>query len=136
MIDAKLREEIERDLDAIYQMEVGSEEHTKAVHNLKELLGQVIDMQRLDVEEMDRKEKRAAEERAREAEERNKAEERKNAWLDRLIGHAISGTIGIGSLLAMIWAFVKAMKYEEIGTITSKGGNIIFSRLLGFIGRK
>lgn len=136
MIDTKLMEEIERDLDAIYNMEVGSEKHTAAVRNVKELLGQVVDMQRIDNEAKDRAEARDAEERARKAEEQAKAEERKNAWIDRLIGHAISGTIGVGSLLAMIWAFVKAMKYEEVGTITSKGGNIIFSRLLGFIGRK
>jgi hypothetical protein len=135
-IDAKLNEEIERDLDAIHMMKVGSEEHTASIRNLKELLGQVIDMQRLDYEEKDRTEKRTAEERAREAEERAKFEERKNAFLDRLIGHVINGVIGVGGLIAMIWAFIIAMKYEEFGTISSKGGNLIFNRFMAFIGRK
>lgn len=135
-IDAKLNEEIERDLDAIHLMKVGSEEHTASIRNLKELLGQVIDMQRLDYEEKDRTEKRTAEERAREAEERAKFEERKNAFLDRLIGHVINGVIGVGGLIAMIWAFIIAMKYEEFGTISSKGGNLIFNRFMAFIGRK
>ena len=135
-IDAKLNEEIERDLDAIHLMEVGSEQHPASIRNLQELLGQVIDMQRLDNEEKDRTEKRTAEERAREAEERARFEERKNAFLDRLIGHAINGVIGVGGLIAMIWAFIIAMKYEEFGTISSKGGNLIFNRFMAFIGRK
>lgn len=135
-IDAKLNEEIERDLDAIHLMEVGSKEHTDSIRNLKELLGQVIDMQRLDYEEKDRTEKRAAEERAREAEERARFEERKNAFIDRLIGHVINGAMGVGGLLAMVWAFIIAMKYEEFGTITSKGGNLIFNRFMAFIGRR
>lgn len=129
-IEAKLYEEIERELDEIYKMPVGSQEHTAGVKNLKEVANLAIDMQRQESEDLHRSETRAAEERAREAENQNKAEDRKVEKQNRMLGHVITGVIGIGGLVLSAWGFKKAMIFEEVGTIASQGGRIMLNRLL------
>lgn len=132
-IDTKLELEIERELDAMYDMEVGSQEHTAAVRNLKELGVLVIDMRRLDVDEHDKSERRDAEERAREAEERNKFEDRKAEWKHRMINYILNA-LGIGlPLVVVVWGTKKSFKFEETGTITSQGGREIFKKLYSFL---
>ena len=110
-INTKLELEIERELDAIDKMDVGSEEHTAAIRNLRELMAQVIDMQRLDNEEL------------------NKSEDRKAEQQHRLIGYIISA-LGIAVPAAVtIWGTKKSFKFEEFGTITSQAGREFFKRL-------
>lgn len=128
-IDAKLTEEIERELDAMYDMEVGSTEHTAAVRNLKELGVLVIDMRRLEVEEHDKSERRDAEERARESEDHHKSEDRKAEWKHRLIGYILTAfSIGVPAVIT-IWGTKKTFKFEEFGTIASQTGREFFKRL-------
>ena len=132
-IDVKLEEEIERELDAIYDMEVGSQEHTAAVKNLKELGVMIIDMRRLEADEHDKSERRNAEERAREAEERNKSEDRKAEWKHRLIGYILNAlSIGL-PLVVVVWGTKKSFKFEEVGTISSQGGREIFKKLFSLL---
>jgi ferric-dicitrate binding protein FerR (iron transport regulator) len=110
-IDAKLNEEIERELDAIYKMEVGSDEHSAAVDHVTKLMDRVIEMQRLD------------------GEEQSKSEDRKAEQKNRLIGHIITGGIGLGTLLVTIWGTKKSFKFEEVGTITTQAGRAFLSRV-------
>lgn len=146
-MEIKLEEEIERDLDAIYDMEVGSEEHAAAVTQVTKLMDKIIDMRKLEIDEHDKSEKRKAEERAfeaaeraREAEakareavfeadERNKLEDREAEKQHRLIGYIITG-VGIAIPAAVtIWGTKKSFKFEEVGTITSQAGREFFKRL-------
>lgn len=146
-IEIKLEEEIERDLDAIYDMEVGSEEHAAAVKQVTQLMDKIIDMRKLEIDERDKSEKRKAEERAfeaaeraREAEakaretvfeadERNKLEDREAEKQHRLIGYIITG-VGIAIPAAVtIWGTKKSFKFEEFGTISSQAGREFFKRL-------
>ena len=132
-IDTKLEMEIERELDAMYDMEVGSQEHTAAVRNLKELGVLVIDMRRLDVDEEDKSARRDAEERAREAEEHNKSEDRKAEWKHRVINYILSAfSIGL-PLVVVVWGTKKSFKFEEVGTISSQGGREIFKKLFSLL---
>lgn len=132
-IDVKLEEEIERELDAIYDMDVGSQEHTAAVKNLKELGVMIIDMRRLEADENDKSARRDAEERAREAEERNKSEDRKAEWKHRLISYILNAlSIGL-PLVVVVWGTKKSFKFEEHGTISSQGGREIFKKLFSLL---
>ena len=132
-IDVKLEEEIERELDAIYDMDVGSQEHTAAVKNLKELGVMIIDMRRLEADENDKSARRDAEERAREAEERNKSEDRKAEWKHRLISYILNAlSIGL-PLVVVVWGTKKSFKFEEVGTISSQGGREIFKKLFSLL---
>lgn len=146
-IDTKLAEEIERELDALYDMEVGSDEHATAVKQVTQLMDKIIDMRKLEVDEHDKSEKRKAEERAfeaaeraREAEaeareaafeadERNKSEDREAEKQHRLIGYIITG-VGIAvPAIVTVWGTKKSFKFEEFGTITSQAGREFFKRL-------
>lgn len=110
-VNDKLRVEIERELDAIKEMEVGSEKHSAAVNEMTKLYDRLIEAERLEGEGYD------------------KAEDRKDEKRNRLIGYIISGlSIGVPAAVN-IWAFRKSMKFEEVGTITSQAGREMFKRL-------
>lgn len=110
-VNDKLRVEIDRELEAIKTMKVGSEEHSAAVDHVTKLYDRMIEMDRLEGESYD------------------KAESRKDDKKNRLIGYIISGlSIGLPAVIN-IWAFKKSMKFEEVGTITSQAGREMFKRL-------
>lgn len=146
-IDTKLAMEIERELDAINEMDVGSQEHEAAVKPLVQLMDRVIEMQRLDIEDRDKSEKRKAEERAfdaaeraREAEaqareaafeadERNKSEDREMEKHHRVIGYIVAGAGIIIPAAITIWGTKKSFKFEEVGTITTQAGREFMKRI-------
>jgi hypothetical protein len=141
-IDAKLNEEIERELDAIYEMEVGSEKHSHSVDNLTKVLDRVIKMQSLDADERNKTAEREAAERARieemrardaerEAEGKRKDAEQESEKIDRLIGHGITVGLGLLGMGLTLYGFNKSMKYEEIGTITTQAGKFMLNKILG-----
>lgn len=110
-VNDKLRAEIDRELEAIKSMEVGSEEHSAAVDRVTKLYDRLIEIERLEGEGYD------------------KTEARKDENKNRLIGYIISGlSIGVPAMVN-IWAFRKSMKFEEVGTITSQAGREMFKRL-------
>lgn len=110
-VNDKLRAEIGRELDAIKEMEVGSEKHSAGVDHVTKLYDRLIEAERLEGEGYD------------------KAEARKDEKVHRLIGYIIAG-LGIGvPAFVNIWAFRKSMKFEETGTITSQAGREMFKRL-------
>ena len=107
----KLRAEIDRELDAIKEMDIGSDKHSAAVDHVTKLYDRLIETERLEGEGYE------------------KAESRKDEKRNRLIGYIISGlTIGVPAAIN-IWAFKKSMRFEEQGTITSQAGREMFKRL-------
>lgn len=110
-VNDKLRAEIDRELDALKGLEVGSEKHAAGVNDVTKLYDRLIEAERLEGEGYD------------------KAETRKDEQRHRLIGYIITG-LGIGvPAFVNIWAFRKSMKFEESGTITSQAGREMFKRL-------
>lgn len=108
-----LRVEIERELDAIKNMEVGSEQIRDAIDDVTKLMDKKI--------EMDRAEEEAY----------NKAEDRKAEQQNRLIGHIITGVSVVGGMAISIWGFKKSIEFEKTGTITTFVGRIMNGRVLG-----
>lgn len=110
-VNDKLRAEIDRELEAIKDMEVGSDQHGAAVDHVTKLFDRLIETERLEGDGYD------------------KTEARKDEKKNRLIGYIISGlSIGIPAVVN-IWAFKKSMRFEEVGTITSQAGREMFKRL-------
>lgn len=110
-VNDKLRMEVVRELDAIKEMKVGSEEHSAAVDHVTKLYDRLIETERLEGEGYD------------------KAEARKVDKWHRIVGYIISA-LGIGvPAIVSCWAFKKSMKFEEVGTITSQAGREMFKRL-------
>lgn len=110
-VNDKLRAEIDRELDAIKGMSVGSDEHSAAVDHVTKLYDRLIETERLEGEGYD------------------KAEARKVDKWHRIVGYIISA-LGIGvPAIVSCWAFKKSMKFEEVGTITSQAGREMFKRL-------
>lgn len=110
-VNDNLKVEIDRELNAIKDMMVGSEEHSAAVDHVTKLIDRHIEMERLEGEGYDKSETRKAEQK------------------NRLIGHIISGlSIGIPALIT-IWGTKKSFKFEETGTITTQAGRAFISRL-------
>ena len=108
-----LRVEIEREINGLKNMEVGSEELSAAVNDVTKLMDRKIEMDRIENEAYEKAEDRKAEQR--------------NRWL----GHAITiGTTLLGTTVTLI-CFHKSMKFEETGTITTFAGKLMQGRALG-----
>lgn len=110
-VNDKLRAEIDRELEAIKDMDVGSDEHSAAVEHVTKLYDRLLESERLEGEGYD------------------KTEARKDEKKNRLIGYIISGLGIVVPAAVNIWAFKKSMKFEEVGTITSQAGREMFKRL-------
>lgn len=105
-----LRVEIERELNGLKDMEVGSEELSNAVDDVTKLYDRWIEGERAENDGYEKAE-------ARKAEERN-----------RLIGHIFTGISVVGGLLVTVVCFNKSMEFEKTGTITTLAGRIMHSR--------
>lgn len=108
-----LRVEIDRELNGLKDMEVGSEQLANAVNDVTKLMDRKIEMDRTENEAYEKAE-------ARKAEEKN-----------RLIGHIITGVSVVGGMVVSIWGFNKAIEFEKTGTITTFVGKLMQGRVLG-----
>ena len=105
-----LRVEIDREINGLKNMEVGSEQLSAAVNDVTKLIDRKIEMDRAETEAYER------------------AEERKAEQKNRLIGYGITiGTTLLGTLVT-VSCFHKSMEFEKTGTITTLVGKIMHSR--------
>lgn len=105
-----LRVEIDRELNGLKGMEVGSEQLSAAVNDVTKLIDRKIEMDRTENE-------------AYEKAEALKAEQR-NRW----IGYGITvGTTLLANIVTVV-CFHKSMEFEKTGTITTLAGRIMHSR--------
>ena len=110
-VNVKLRAEIDRELDAIKELKVGSEEHAYAVDHVTKMYDRLLEAERLESEGYD------------------KAQALKVDKWHRIVGYIISAlSIGVPAIVSC-WAFKKSLKFEETGTITSQAGREMFKRL-------
>lgn len=125
-IKEKLDKEIESELDALDEMEVGSEAYKITVDNVSKLIDKRNDMTKIELERM----KQISND-LRETEKSDKEKEfdkynRKN----QLITHAIT----IGSIIipvfVTIWGTYKTLKFEETGTVTTIMGRGFINKLI------
>ena len=125
-IKEKLDKEIESELDALDEMEVGSEAYKITVDNVSKLIDKRNDMTKIELERM----KQISND-LRETEKSDKEKEfdkynRKN----QLITHAIT----IGSIIipvfVTVWGTYKTLKFEETGTVTTIMGRGFINKLI------
>lgn len=113
-----LRVEIDRELNGLKDMEVGSEQLSNAVNDVTKLIDRKI--------EMDRTENEAYE----------KAEARKAEQQNRLIGYAITAVTTAVTTIVTVSCFNKSIEFEKTGTITTLAGKLMHSKPFGWLGKK
>lgn len=110
-VNDKLRAEIDRELDALKDLEVGSDEHSAGVNDVTKLYDRLIEAERLEGDGYE------------------KAEARKDEKLHRLVGYILNGLSITMPVAVTIWGFTKSMRFEETGTISSPAGREMHKRL-------
>lgn len=105
-----LRVEIDRELKAIKDMEVGSEKLADAINDVTKLLDRKIEMDRNENEAYD------------------KAETRKAEQNHRLIGYGITVGTTLFTAAVTLVCFNRSMEFEKTGTITTLVGKIMHSK--------
>lgn len=122
-IRSLLDEEIRNELGEIKQMEVGSEEHEKAVNSLVKLVDRSIEMEKMDIDidEKDKDRENDVDLKLRAIEEDRKDRKIKNyiAVLGIIIPSAIT-----------VWGAIKSIEFEKEGTFTTIMGRGFISKLL------
>lgn len=105
-----LRVEIDRELNGLKDMEVGTEKLSNAVNDVTKLYDRLLEAERTENEAYE------------------KAETRKAEQTSRLIGYGITiGTTVLTTLVTVV-CFHKSMEFEKTGTITTLAGRIMHSR--------
>lgn len=122
-IRSLLDEEIRNELGEIKQMEVGSEEHEKAVNSLVKLVDRSIEMEKMDIDinEKDKDRENDIDLKLRAIEEDRKDRKIKNCI-------AVAGII-IPSAIT-VWGAIKSIEFEKEGTFTTIMGRGFISKLL------
>lgn len=121
-IESLLNEEIQSEFEELKKMEVGTEQYDTAVNGLTKLIDRTIEIDKLKAECEAKNEDRETEADLRLTQ---MAEERK----DRLIKNCVSvAGIAIPSVLT-IWGTLKALKFEETGTVTTIVGRGFINKL-------
>lgn len=122
-IRSLLDEEIRNELGKIKQMEVGSEEHEKAVNSLVKLVDRSIEMEKMDIDinEKDKDRENDIDLKLRAIEEDRK---------DRKIKNCIAAAGIIIPSAITVWGAIKSIEFEKEGTFTTIMGRGFISKLL------
>lgn len=125
-MDAKvkelLQEEIKQEIEALEDMEFGSEEHKVAVDTVAKLMDKLNDMERIESEYLDKSESRTIE---TDLKTEQMADEKK----DRIIKNCLMAFGTLSSIGLTIWGTNKTIKFEETGTITTSAGRAFIQKL-------
>ena len=122
-IEEMMRMEIKSELEALNDIELGSDEYKTTVDGVTKLIDRAIEMERLGIESQEKVE-------AREIEADLKLKEMAEERRDRFIKNLIS-FMGIAVPTAVtIWGTVKSIEFEKEGTITTIMGRGFISKLL------
>ena len=125
-IKTKLDKEIESELDALDDMEVGSEAYKITVDTVSKLIDKRNEIIKIDLERM---KQYSSEQRETERNNREKELDEHNKK-NQLITHAITiGSIVI-PVFVTIWGTYKTLKFEETGTVTTIMGRGFINKLI------
>ena len=122
-IEGLMQEVIINELEALNDMEVGTDEYRITVDGLTKLVDKAIEMDKFQNEFFEKVENRKKED---ELKERQMKEDKKN----RLISHILTGVgIAVPAILT-VWGTCKSLKFEEEGTVTTAIGRGFINKLL------
>lgn len=124
-VKTQLEKEIEILFEALKDMEVGTEEHTKASNDVTKLLDKYNEMIRNDYDYWNQRETR---ERECEIKEKQMEDDRKDRRVKNwLTGISIGGGFGL-----TVWGTLKSFKFEETGSLTTSAGREFIKKLFHF----
>jgi hypothetical protein len=122
-IETKLHEEIARELEKLEGLEVGSDKYRTTVDGITKLMGQAVEIEKIDIESRERAENMRNESCLRTQQMR---EER----IDRLVKNILTGAGIIIPTIVTIWGTCKSIEFEKEGTITTIMGRGFINKLL------
>lgn len=123
-IDAMLHEEIKSEMEALKDLEIGSDEYKAAVDGIAKLYDRAIEIDKIDIEQEEKIKNREIDTNLR---LQQMAEERK----DRTAKNILAAAGIIGPALLTIWGTIKSFEFEKEGTITTIMGRGFVNRLFG-----
>ena len=118
-IKETLYKEIEDELQALNEIEVGTDEYKSSVDGVTKLLDRAIEIEKHEAEMKEREAERIAK-------NIQTAEEQK----DRVVKNYIAAGGIVLPLLVTIWGTLKSFKFEQDGTITTIMGRGFINKLL------
>lgn len=118
-IKETLYKEIEDELQALNEVEVGTDEYKASVDGVTKLLDRAIEIEKHEAEMKEREAERIAK-------NIQVAEEQK----DRVVKNCISAGGVVLPLLVTIWGTLKSFKFEKDGTVTTIMGRGFINKLL------
>ena len=118
-IKETLYKEIEDELQALNEIEVGTDEYKLSVDGVTKLLDRAIEIEKHEAEMKEREAERIAK-------NIQVAEEQK----DRVVKNYISAGGVVLPLLVTIWGTLKSFKFEKDGTVTTIMGRGFINKLL------
>ena len=118
-IKETLYKEIEDELQALNEIEVGTDEYKSLVDGVTKLLDRAIEIEKHEAEMKEREAERIAK-------NIQVAEEQK----DRVVKNYISAGGVVLPLLVTIWGTLKSFKFEKDGTVTTIMGRGFINKLL------
>lgn len=114
--------EIESQIKAMEDMEIGSEVYRDAIDGLNVLLSKFNDLERTEFEYQDKYE-------AREKETEVKLMQVKEDRKDRIVKNCLTAVSVVGGIAVTVWGTIKTLKFEEEGTITTNAGRAFVNKL-------
>lgn len=118
-----LNGEIETELNTLEDLEMGSEEQSKAVNDLVKLLDRAIEIEKMENDKHQKK-------KSAESEADIKRKELISENVDRIIKNTLTGMSIIGGFMLTIWGTKKSFEFEQEGTITTIMGRGFINKLL------
>ena len=118
-IKETLYKEIEDELQALNEIEVGTDEYKSSVDEVTKRLDRAIEIEKHEAEMKEREAERIAK-------NIQVAEEQK----DRVVKNYISAGGVVLPLLVTIWGTLKSFKFEKDGTVTTIMGRGFINKLL------
>lgn len=115
-METLLRDRVEKDIDGLETLELGSKEHSAAVEDVIKMADRLIELKKCETSEVQTE------------------KQMRDEWIKQVIKIAVDVGLKAAELLALIWWITTSFRFEENGTISSqtgKKGNDRISRLFG-----
>ena len=124
-LEKLLDKELESSINSLEDIPLGTEEYKASVDSITKLLDKSIELKKLEIETDDKI-------KTREFEESIKTQQMEDERKDRIIKNWLTGASIIITAGCGIWGFLKSIKFEETGTITTLAGRNILGSILKF----
>lgn len=116
-METLLQDRVEKDIDGLETLELGSKEHSAAVEDVIKLADRIIEIKKCAVSEV-QTEKQMREE-----------------WIKQIIKIAVDIGLKTAEILALIWWITVSFRFEEKGTISSQTGKKGMDRISRLFGK-